>query len=143
MEYITDWHSPTPQEIKAIHDPYDIPIISVIDGLPCKDRKLIYDSIEVKDEHKEEYNHRQLSWISDFKEYWSENHNNQDTTGCAEFGTDFINSKEFERFRLYYAAKHPERMNITGINKRTLDFFVEVEEAIEFGNSIIPLIKNN
>lgn len=65
-----DWKEPTEEEKRAIHDPLDIPIIGVIKGLSCDDKKLIYDSISVKPEYREDYDLTQKPWISDFKKYW-------------------------------------------------------------------------
>ena len=132
---------PTEQEKKAVRDPLDIPIIAVIKGLSCDDRKLIYDSIRVKEDYKDDFMSLQKPWISDFKEYWSENHNHQDPDGCVEFGNDLVNSKEFERFRLYYAAKYPERVEIKNVNQRTLEFFLEAEEFMRIEKLIVSTVK--
>jgi hypothetical protein len=141
MDFITDWHDPTPQEIKAIHNISDVPIIAVIDGLSCEDRKLIYDSIVVKEEYKEDFKNIQIPWMGEFKGYWRENHDNKNPTGCPEFGTDLVNSHEYERSRLYYAAKYPDRVDFKNKNKRTLEFFWEVDSAIKIGNAIISYLQ--
>ncbi|MEK6827158.1 MAG: hypothetical protein AABX99_01590 [Nanoarchaeota archaeon] len=136
-----DWQDPTEEERKAIHDPSDIPIICVIKGLSCEYRKLIYDSIRVKSEYEKDFEETQLPWISDFKEYWGENHHKDPDSCTDEFSTDFFNSREYERFRLYYAAKHPDRIEIKKVNRRALEFLLEIDEAIKIGNLIIPLVK--
>jgi len=136
-----DWMEPTEQEKKAVRDPLDIPIIAVIKGLGCEDRKLIYDSIRVKEDYQADFMETQGFWISDFKEYWIENHNYQDPTGCVEFGNDLVNSKEFERFRLYYAAKYPERIEIKKVNKRVLEFLLETEEFMRIEKLIVSTVK--
>lgn len=133
-----DWHTPTAEEIKAIRDPADIPIISVVDGINDQDRKLIYDSLEIKEEYKSDFMKVQTLWLSDFKNYWGKNHH-KEPDGCEEFGNDLVNSHEYERFRLYYAGKHPERINIK-INKRVLEFLLETEQATKFGDLMITYL---
>ncbi|VVB82797.1 Uncharacterised protein [uncultured archaeon] len=135
-----DWQEPTEEEKRAIRDSRDIPIIAVIKGLSCEDRKLIYDSIAVKSEYETDFMKTQEPWIEDFKTYWGENHH-QDPSDSPEFGNDFVNSREYERFRLYYAAKHPDRIEIKHLNRRTLDFFVETEEFLRIENLILSTIK--
>ena len=132
---------PTEEEKKAIHDPLDIPIIAVIKGLDCDDRKLIYDSIKIKDEYKDDFMKTQEPWISDFKKYWGEN-NHKDPSSCSdEFSKDYLKSHEYERFRLYYAAKHQDRIEIKKVNRKTLEFFLETEEFIRIEKLIFLTIK--
>jgi hypothetical protein len=134
-----DWHNPTIEEIKAIHNPADIPVISVVDGLTNEDRKLIYDSLEIKPEYKSDFTNVQTLWLSDFKNYWGKNHKIE-PDGCEEFGNDLVNSHEYERFRLYYAAKHPEGVIIKKVNKKVLEFLLETEQATKFGDLIIAYL---
>jgi hypothetical protein len=141
MDFIMDWHDPTPQEIKAIHNVYDVPIIAVIDGLSEEDRKFLYNSIVVREEYKEDFKNIQILWMGDFKGYWKENHQNKDPTECPEFGDDFVKSCEYERSRLYYAAKYPDRVDLKNKSKRTLEFFLEIDSAIKIGNAIISYLK--
>ena len=136
-----DWKDLNDEEKKAIRDSRDVPIIAVIKGLACEDRKLIYDSIKIKSEYEPDYNESQRPWISDFKGYWKEN-NHKDPEVCSEeFSADFIKSHEYERFKLYYAAKHPERVEIKHINRRTLDFFAEIEDFLRIENLILSTTK--
>jgi hypothetical protein len=136
-----DWCEPTEEEKKAIHNALDLPIIAIIKGLSCEDRKSIYDSLAVKSEYMDDFMKNQEPWISDFKKYWGENHK-KDPDQCPEFGTDFLISHEYERFRLYYAAKHPERVRIERAdNKRALEFMIETSDAIRVSKLISALPK--
>jgi len=136
-----DWKEPTEEEKRAIRDSRDIPIIAVIKGLTPEDRKLIYDSIRIKSEYEKDFEKTQEPWIEDFKTYWGENHHRDPSSCTEEFSTDFLNSCEYQRFRLYYAAKYPERIEINHVNRRTLDFFVESEEFLRIENLILSTIK--
>ena len=136
-----DWNNPTEAEKKAIRDLRDIPIIAVIKGLSCEDRKLIYDSIKVKDEYRDDFMKSQEPWISDFKEYWGQNHHQDPDICSGEFSTDYLNSHENERFRLYYAAKHPDRVEIKKVHRRVLEFLLETEEFIRIENLILSTTK--
>lgn len=135
-----DWHDPTEQEKKAIHNVLDCPIVAIIDGLTPGDRKKIYDSIWIKDEHKVEYNHLQIPWISDFKEYWGEKHC-QDPDTSSRFSEEYLESGECERYKLYYAVKNPDKIEIRKVNRRVLEFFLEADEVIKIENLIVPIIK--
>lgn len=134
----TEWAEPTAEEKKAIRNPLDIPIIAVIKGVSPEDRKLIYDSIDVKDEFRGHYKELQLPWVSDFKGYWAKNHNNKDPDEyVGEFIEDYKKSCENERYRLYYAAKYPEKIEIKKVNRKVLEFLLEAEEFLRIEKLII------
>jgi hypothetical protein len=110
--------------------------------LSPEDRKLIYNSISVKEEYRKEYDNRQLPWISDFKGYWAKNHDNKDPDEFVhEFSVDFLKSCENERYRLYYAAKYPERVEIKKVNRKVLEFLLETEEFLRIEKLIISTTK--
>jgi hypothetical protein len=136
-----DWKDPTEQEVKNLHDKLDFPIIGIIKALSPEDRKLISDSLLYKPEFKEEYLKEQKGWIEEFKWFWGKNHNKNPSEFSMDFSVDYIKSAEGERYRLYYSAKYPERMEVIHINRRTLDFLTEVEDAIKVVKSYIELTK--
>ena len=140
--YNMDWTTPTPEEIRAIHDPSDLQIIAIIKGLSPADRKLIYDSLRVKEEHRPDFDKSQEPWIRDFKHYWRENHCQDPDIATGEFSTDYLTSCQNERFRLYYAAKHPDRVRIEHPeNVRALEFLVETHDAIQLYELVSALPK--
>ena len=141
-----DLIEPTEEEKKAIHDLHDLPIIAIIKGLSSEDRKLIYDSIAVKQDYKKDFGNIQLPWISDFKHYWAQNHKYDPELDPARFSDDYIRSHECERFRLYYAAKYPERVVIEKPqNVKALEFMIETAQAIRMSKLIsdLPKLLNN
>jgi len=135
-----DWCEPTEDEKKALRNKEDLPIIGVIKGLNSEDLQLIYESLAVKDEYRKDYMETQTTWISDFKGYWGVNHK-QDPDTSPEFGTDLLNSHEPQRFRLYYAAKYPERVEVRKIHRKTLDFLIETEDALKVVKAYHSLIQ--
>jgi hypothetical protein len=135
-----DWCELTEEEKKALKNKEDLPIIGVIKGLNSEDLQSIYESLAVKEEYREDFMKTQITWISDFKGYWGVNHN-RDPDTSPEFGIDFLNSHEPQRFRLYYAAKYPERVEIRKIRRKTLDFLTETEDAIKVVKAYNSLIK--
>jgi len=137
-----EWAEPTEQEKRAIHNPLDIPIIAVIKGVNPEDRKLIYDSIDLKEEFREHYKELQLPWVSDFKGYWAKNHDNKDPDEYSgEFIADYKKSCEFERFKLYYAAKYPNNIIIKHVNRRDLEFLLETDEFLRVEKLILSTTK--
>jgi hypothetical protein len=136
-----DWKEPTEDEIRAAHDSSDLPIIAIIKGLSSEDRKLIYNSLSVKEDHKEDFMKTQEPWIRDFKHYWRQNHCDEDPdSNPQEFSADYLKSCENERFRLYYAAKYPDRVRIEHPeNTRALEFMLETCNAVEISKLISAL----
>lgn len=138
---MVDWKDLTEKQIQAIRDKSAIPIIAVIDGISSEDRKLIYNSIITKPEYAKHFEELQSPWISDFKGYWGKDHDKNPDDCVSEFSTDYLKSCECERFRLYYAAKYPERVEITKVSRRVLEFFLEADEFMRIGNLINSTIK--
>jgi hypothetical protein len=131
---------PTEEEKRAIHDPSDLPIIALIKGLSEEERKLIYNSIKIKFCYQSDFEERQMPWIGDFKHYWKENNHKDPEVDTGEFSTAFLQSHEYERFRLYYAAKYPDRVIIDKPqNVRALEFMIETNNAIEVSKLISAL----
>jgi hypothetical protein len=128
-----DWINLPEQEIKAIHDKRDYPLISLIKSLSDQERGLIDKSIIVKDEYKGEYIHLQEPWIRDFKTYWRENHH-KNPTGCVEFGEDLTKSGEGERYKLYYSAHNPDKIEVIKVNSKTLEFLSKAIETVKIVN---------
>lgn len=136
-----DWQDPTIQEVKTLHDKSDFAIIGVIKAISPEDRKLIYNSLIFKSEFREVYLKEQEPWIKDFNWLWGINHCKEvyEPSRCND---DLLESHELERYRLYYAAKYPERMEIIHINRRTLDYLLETEDVLKVVRSIISMLPN-
>lgn len=131
---VLHWHELTDEERKAIHDTKDYPIISVIDGLPVDVLKEIYFSLGfVKSEFETDYKKEEINWIRDNEYYWEEN-NHRSHRGDPQYIKDFFDSHLCERFRLYYAARHPGRF-LNNFNDSVKLFLSEIYDATngEFG----------
>ncbi|VVB84009.1 Uncharacterised protein [uncultured archaeon] len=133
------WEKLTSAERKLIKEPSDFPIISLIKSLSCLERNVIYNSIRIKEEHQEEYKKMQEPWVDDFKELWGENHKRNPDEYPAEFSTDFLESGEYERYRLYYSARNPQNIEIIKVNPITSEFLAKAIETI----SIVSILFDN
>lgn len=130
---VVPWHELSEDERKAIRNPTDCPIISVIDGLSSEDRKQIYNSIKIKSDYYPDFAETQKQWVEDLCWYMGQKLQ-KDVKNCQEF-LEEINGPFHERFRLYYAAKNPANIEIIKVNRRALEFLLEVDEVIKVKNS--------
>ncbi len=132
-----DWVEPTLEEANTIDDETDFPIVGIIKALSCEERKLISDSLLFKKEFFRDYLGRQEKWINDFEWFWTINHNGEyDNSKCND---SLLESHELERYRLFYAAKYPERMEIIHQNERTFKFLEETSFAIRIIKDYIEM----
>jgi len=129
---VVPWHELSEEERKAVRNPTDCPIISVIDGLSPEDRGQIYNSIKVKPNYYIDFAKTQKAWMEDLCWYMGQKLK-KDVRNCKEF-LEEINGAFHERFRLYYAAKNPNNIEIIKVNQKTLEFLLEVEEVIKIKN---------
>jgi|WetSurMetagenome_2_1015567.scaffolds.fasta_scaffold682329_1 hypothetical protein len=134
-----DWVDPTLEEVKAIDEEFDFPIVGIIKALSSEERKLISDSLLFKPDFRGDYLKRQEKWINDFKWFWSKNHNGSLESSCCN--DDLLKSRELERYRLFYAAKYPERMDIIHPNERTSRFLEETTYAVRIIRDYIEMKK--
>jgi hypothetical protein len=95
------WHELTEEEKKAIHNPKDYPVISVIKAIPQDilnklDKTLFYLS---ESKNYKLFMDEELPWLEDFLWYKGEGQKNGVSWDrmCAEY-------------RAYFAAEHPERI---------------------------------
>jgi hypothetical protein len=142
---ITEWDIPlTKEEEKAIRDNRDNPLIRLIKNTPLEDRTLIDKSIDVKSEYQEEYKRLQIPWISDFKEFWGENHHKDPDVYPSEFSKDYLASREGERYKLFYSVHNPDKIEIKEVNEKTLSFLTEGMKIVRIVNlAYHPFNANN
>lgn len=120
------WRDLKPDELKAIHNREDYPIIAVVDGLSEDERKEIYSSIKVKPDYCNDFAQQQTTWINDLCYYLGQKLG-KDAKDCQELSQE-INGPFHERFRVYYAAKYPNRIEVFKVNRLTLDFLTEIDD---------------
>lgn len=131
-EGLKHWHNLTDEEKRAIRDPNDYPILSIVDGFSPEERRRIYGSIKFKD--LAHYKAEEIPWLRDFIHYLVENRKKKD----LDVSIDTINKIFFdemnqdgihERFRLYYAAKFREKIE-PPMYREAIDFLSEVDKAL-------------
>lgn len=110
------FHELSETEKKAIRNPEDYPIISTIDGLSKKDLSMINRAIFIDSKNHElfhEYMDEEKPWVTDFQHYYGENHKDLvDAVHTTSFCDEFKHSNLCKRYRLYFAAKHPNKIEI-------------------------------
>ncbi len=115
---LTCGHELSEEEKRAIHDPRDYPVISLIDGLSPSDMDEIYKAIRIKQEFQSGYIILEKSWIRDSLYFWVENHlKNHKPEDIAGFTEELIKGPLIKRYRLYFALKHPSKIE-TSENKK-------------------------
>jgi len=131
------WAELTEGEKKVIRDKREYPIFSVIKGMPNETRKEIYNSMRVKDVFSGVYGHTEAGWVSFFEDCYCEKHGitrEELRRNCPESNklkvdeaTEFLCSALPERFKLYFAAKFRDEMDIIHLNDKTDAFFFQVD----------------
>lgn len=127
------WHELSDKEKKAIHNSRDYIFISVIDGIPGRLLDVIYKSIQIRDEYRCFYNELQKQWISDMIWYLGEKIHG-DARRSQELSEKMLEEHLCERFRLYFAAKNPNKIEVIHENKFVRDFLSEVNREIGKAN---------
>ncbi len=123
------WHNLSIEERGVIDNEEDCPIISVIDGLSYDFLERVYHSLELKKFFFKEYLKEEKKWGEKNKYLWGAEHHKNPSI-CSDYVQDFIDSRLPQRFRLYYAAKNPNRFE-KNFNEETKLFFSEVYFASE------------
>ncbi len=93
------WHDLTEEEKRAIHNPQDYPVISVVKAIP-QDISSKLDKLLAALSNDKSFNYEELPWVKDFLWYKGEKGREEGVSWnrmCIEY-------------RLYYAAKHPDRI---------------------------------
>jgi len=121
------------QEKKAIHDPKDYPIFSFIKSLFPDERKKIDKVMRVKDAFLSHYNQTEKTWISDCRLYTDQNLRKEGLEHSPDIVEglvvrEILQGDLGERFKLYYGAKYPKRMNFSD-SEELSDFLEEIEIA--------------
>jgi len=114
------WEELTEEEKKAIHNQEDIPIISIIKGIPAEEKKEIYNHINHKDASFHHYMQEQTEWVKDLIFYMNQKYN-RDMSKSPELAEEIMNNLCY-RFRLYFAAKYIGEIKICDKNKKAIEF---------------------
>ncbi|MFZ1970613.1 MAG: hypothetical protein WAU65_00310 [Candidatus Nanoarchaeia archaeon] len=129
------WRDLTDEEVNAIHNPRDIPIISIIGGLSHDERKVIYDQIKIRRKYFKDFMDRQGVWLDDHKWYIGEdlerNHRCEDPNDILT-NEVIAGDGENVRFRIYYAVKCTQRIEGPPYSPELSDFLNEVYETVEY-----------
>lgn len=141
------FHNLSEEEKNAIPNQEDYPIISIINGLwktayisfdmidkvihiPSKDRDLFH-----------QYLSEERVWVNDFEYYYGQNHKDiTDAIHTPPFCEEFKKSDICKRYRLYFAAKHPDKIKILKEWDESKDL-KKSEEASKKINAFLSLVK--
>jgi hypothetical protein len=123
------WNNLSEEEKRAIHDPRDYPIISVIKKLSHEQVRDIAKSVRVKDDFLTHYLKEQKLWIRDAKWYMGINLNRD--VSNLELADEILERGLGEKFRLYYAAKYPTNIEYSS-NHSLVDFLLNTN--VELSN---------
>ena len=99
------WHDLTDEEKNAIHNPGDYPIISVIKGIPQGVLNKL-DALLVSLSSDKSFFNEELPWVRDFLWYKNEKKACGDNSSWGRMCIEY---------RLYFAAKHPDRIENSSI----------------------------
>lgn len=123
------WNNLSEEEKRAIHDPRDYFIISVINSMPKEKIKEIYRSIRLKDNLGDHYLREERVWVNDAVWFLGRKLG-KDARHGLELADEILENVLSEKFMLYYAAKY--RPNIeTPTNSKLIDFLslVDTEQS--------------
>jgi hypothetical protein len=143
------WHELTEEEKKAIHNPDNYPIISIIKGIPRETKEKIYHELcDVPSLVKKKYEHEQIKWLNDAGQYLWENEFHKDKTIDVQktglFVNEILHSPIRIEYRLYYVAKNPRVINGIEASKELADFLYDVYKITggRFGARVNSLLKS-
>jgi len=97
------WHDLTEEEKRAIHNPQDYPVISVIKSIPQHTLNKL-DEILASLSSDKSFFSEELPWLKDF--FWYKNEKGE-KKACSENSSW---NRMCVEYRLYFAAKHSDKI---------------------------------
>jgi len=134
--HILYWHNLSAEEKKAIHNPEDYPIISVIDGMPLPLKKTLDHELDyISSLDPKKYGESQISWINDFAYYlWEKNFDKDPKINIQKtnlFFEEFCKSSVPIDYRLYFTAKNSGLVDEEDMSSELGGFLSEIYEVTE------------
>lgn len=135
------------EEKNLITDPSDYPLISEIKGIPEDALKKIDKSIKIKKEYQKFHNDLQNLWVGVFKWFYCQNRD----INCEEklyskestFASDFLFSGLPQKFHLYFAIRHSDKIDVVDKNEYTISFFNDFNLELFLKDDHYEVKKNN
>ena len=122
------WHDLSSSEKNMIRDPQDVPIYYVLENLSPQERSQLYGGIRIKPEYFQDFRDVQGPWMGEH-EYLLGLDLFRKGMPCSH--SDINEKVVHVRCKLFYTAKHPERVEPTSPEGTHLleSFIQRVEEA--------------